>query len=95
MGRAVIGCLSRNSIALTEPVKPSYGQGEGTTLVYLRLAYYLGTVLSAVLTTDSSRRERITPSAEAYSAPLRSGALRPTFFNEVVMGGDTVLALFS
>ena len=30
-----------------------------------------------------------------YSVPLRYGSLSPTFFNEVVRVGDTVLSVFS
>jgi hypothetical protein len=47
---------------------------------FLRIAYYLTTVLSAVLTIGSLRGERFTLPTETYSAPLRSGSSSPTFF---------------
>ena len=59
----------------------------GYVCSFLRLAYYLGTVLSAVLTIGCYCRERFTQPTGAYSTPLRSGSLSPTFFNEVVMVG--------
>lgn len=61
---------------------------------FLRIAYYLFTVLSAVLTIGSLRGERFTLPTETYSAPLRSGASSPTFFNEVVMVGVLSSGIF-
>ena len=59
----------------------------GYVCSFLRLASFFGTVLSAVLTIGCYCRERFTQPTEAYSTPLRSGSLSPTFFNEVVMVG--------
>ena len=61
---------------------------------FLRIAYYLFTVLSAVLTIGSLRGERITLPTETYSAPLRSGASSPTFINEVVVVGVLSSGIF-
>lgn len=58
---------------------------------FLRIAYYLTTVLSAVLTTGSLRGERFTLPAETCSVPLRSGSSSPTFFYRGCHGGNTVL----
>ena len=105
-GRAVIGCLSRNSTIICTAFKvqrlanPSNELDWSSTMdrwltVYfrrfLRHAYYLTRVLSALLTTISVCGERFTLIAEAYSAPLRYGSLSPTFFIEVVLVGYTVL----
>lgn len=61
---------------------------------FLRIAYYLTTVLSAVLTIGSLRGERFTLPTETCSVPLRSGASSPTFFIEVVMVGIPSSGLF-
>ena len=50
---------------------------------FLRIAYYLGTVLSAVLTTGSLCGERVTLPAETCSVPLRSGSSSPTFLTRL------------
>lgn len=61
------------------------GIAAGTFRCVLRIAYYLGTVLSAVLTTDSKGGESCTLTAEASSAAFRYGLPSPTFFKVVVL----------
>lgn len=75
-----------------QPTRLRYHTGSGSNTPgyycsFLRLAYYLDTVLSAVLTTIRRRGERFPRIAGVSSTPLRFGSLSPTFFNEVVMVG--------
>jgi hypothetical protein len=108
LGRAVFGCLSRSSTSISRVVsvcksiqqtRTRFHTGSGSNTPdcrssFLRIAYYLFTVLSAVLTIGSLRGERITLPTETYSTPLRSGASSPTFIYEVVRVGVLSSGIF-
>lgn len=87
------------------PYSPPMGSGQGYTQgpaetrrgaqgPVLRLAYYLRTVLSAVLTSARWRGNSFTRVSEMSSAPLRSGSSSPTVFREGVKVGKASLPLF-
>lgn len=93
LGRAAIGCLSRNStlISLVRSVRKSIQRTRarfhtGSVInrlhrsSFLRIAYYLTWVLSAQLTIGSLRGERITLPTGVPSNPTSHRRLRPTFF---------------